>query len=621
MLPQRVAYLDLDTGKVNIENIPEEITRKFLGGRGINMYLLYRHVEPETASFSPQNPLIIGPGMLTGLKGISASRASVSGKSPETGLLGDANIGGYFGAFMKRTGIDFLFITGASEKPVYIYLDGDSISIEDAQDLWGKSTIETNTILQERHGLSSEAISIGVAGENLVRFACIINRRKNAAARTGMGCLMGAKRIKAIVVRGTKPIEPEDGAGFNALVKGLQAKLNEEPLVGLLREFGSLFLYILINRRIGMGRAYNGLSVKFPENKDISPQILKDKYCRGRVGCFSCPVACQHEYQVGDIVNEGPEYTTLGSFGPVVGIRELKTVLYINDLINRYGLDASSTANIIAWAIELFKRGIIDESVTDGLKLDWGDEKAIIELIHQIAARRGFGDILANGAREAVGQLGQETSRYLIWAKYLPQSDPVDLRFFPAYALGNSVASRGSDHLRARPTWEAYRLPEETLRGIYGGDVSSDPHSYQGKGRVIWWREAYLSLFDALGLCKQIAMHCQPGVYDFEFLSELIRCATGLELTPEELFAVGERIATLERMFIVREGVTRKDDFPPQRYFEPLVWQDGLKPEERNVKLDRSSYEQMLDEYYQLHGWDKQGKPLEETKMRLGLAQ
>lgn len=621
MLPQRVAYLDLDTRKVDIKDIPEEVTRKFLGGRGINMYLLYHHINPEISPFSPQNPLIIGPGLLTGLKGISASRSNISGKSPETGFLGDSNIGGYFGAVMKRTGIDFLFITGASEKPVYIYLDGDRISIEDAQDLWGKSTIDTNTLLQKRHGSSSEAISIGVAGENLVRFACIINRRKNAAARTGMGCLMGTKKIKAIVVNGDKPIEPEDEVGYNALVKGLQAKLNEEPLVALLREFGSFFLFILINRRIGMGRAYNGLSAKFPQNKDISPQTLKDKYYQGRAGCFSCTIACHHEYRVGDIVNEGPEYTTMGSFGPVVGIRELEPILYINDLINRYGLDASSTANIIAWAIELFKQGIIDESTTDGLKLDWGDEQVIIELIHQIAARKGFGDVLANGAREAVGQLGEETSRYLIWTKNLPQSDPVDLRYFPAYALGNSVASRGSDHLRGRPTWEAYRLSEETLRDIYGGYVSSDPHSYQGKGRVIWWREAYLSLFDALGLCKQIAMHCQPGVYDFDFFSELIQCATGLKLTPEEIFAVGERIVTLERMFIVREGITRKDDFPPQRYFEPLVWQDGLKPEERNVKLDRPSYEQMLDEYYQLHGWDKQGKPLEETKTRLGLAQ
>jgi len=220
-----------------------------------------------------------------------------------------------------------------------------------------------------------------------------------------------------------------------------------------------------------------------------------------------------------------------------------------------------------------------------------------------------------------VGHLGEETGSCLIWTKYLPQSDPVDLRYFPAYALGDSTSSRGSDHLRSRPTWEAYRLPEETVRSIYGGDVSPDPRSYQGKGRVIWWREIYHSLFDALGLCKQIAMACQPGVYDFDFFAELIECAAGLKLTPEEVFAVGERIVTLERMFLVREGIGRKDDFPPQRYFEPLAWQDGLKPAERDVKLDRARFEQMLDEYYQLHGWDSQGRPLAETKQRLGLAQ
>jgi len=621
MLPQRVAYLDLDSNRVDIKDIPEEITRKFLGGRGINMHLLYRHAGPETVPLSPQNPLIIGPGMLTGLKGISASRCNVSGKSPETGLLGDANIGGYFGAFMKRTGIDFLVVTGAAKDPAYIYMDESGISIKDAADLWGKDAIESNEILQERHGDSSQAMSIGTAGENLVRFACIINRRKNAAARTGMGCLMGSKKIKAIVVSGGKAIEPADKAAFTALTKDLQTKLNEEPLVGLLRDFGSMFLFILINRRIGMGRAYNGLAAKFTDNRDVSPQVVRDKYYQGKSGCFSCPVNCQHEYKVGDIINEGPEYTILGSFGPVLGIGDVETVLRINELLNRYGMDASSTANIIAWAIELFEQGIIDDNDTGGLKLGWGDGAAVTELIHRIAARDGFGNILADGAKEAVARLGGDTGSRMMWAKYLPQSDPVDLRYFPAYALGNSVASRGSDHLRARPTWEAYRLPEETMRGIYGGDVDPDPHGYRGKGRVIWWREAYHSLFDALGICKQIAMHCGPGVYDFKLLAELIRCATGLEMTPDELFAVGERIATLERMFIVREGVGRQDDFPPQRYFEPLVRQNGLKPEDRDIKLDRARYEGMLDEYYQLHGWDREGRPLEETVTRLGIAQ
>ena len=619
MLPQKIAYLDLDTKKVEVKEVPEEMTRRFLGGRGINVYLLYHSVSPETPPLSPQNPLIIGPGMVTGLKGIGASRCNISGKSPESGLLGDSNIGGYFGAFMKRTGIDFLFISGASPEPVYIYLDKEKISIEDAQDLWGKSTTETNTILTGRYGPSSQSISIGVAGENLVRFACIINRKKNAAGRTGMGCLMGAKRVKAIVVNSKEPVKPEDEVGFNKLMNGFQQGLSEEPLVKLLGEYGSPLLYILVNRRIGMGRAYNGLSTKFPENEDISPNILKEKYYTGKAGCYSCPVSCHHGYRAGEIENEGPEYSILASFGPVVGIKRLETVLYINDLINRYGLDSSSTANLIAWTIELLKKGLIDENVTDGLGLDWGNEEAIIELIHQIAHRKGLGNILADGAREAVRRFGEETGRYLLWSKNLPQSDPVDLRYFPAYALGNATASRGLDHLRSRPTWETFRLSEEALRDIYGGDVSANPRSYRGKGRVIWWWETYLSLFDALGLCKLIAFHCQPGLLDFEFFSKLVRCATGLDLTAEEIFAAGERIVNLERMFLAREGIKREDDFSPQRYFEPLAWQEGLKPEEKDLKLDRAAFEGMLDEYYRLRGWDSEGRPLAETKERLGL--
>ncbi len=619
MLPQRVARLDLTTRQADIQNVPDEVTRKLLGGRGVNMYLLYRHVTPQTTPLSPANPLIIGPGLLTGLKGISAARANISAKSPETGLLGDANIGGYFGAHMKRTGIDYLVVTGQAETPVYLHVTPDGISIEDASDLWGGSTTDTNATLDERHGPQSQAISIGQAGENLVRFACIINRKKNAAARTGLGCLMGSKRLKAVVVEGDADIKPHDPKAFSALIKGLQAKLNEERLVKMLKDLGSPYLYLLVNRRIKMGRAYNGLSAAFNKNEDVSPQILKDKYYQGREGCFSCPVGCQHRYKVDKIESEGPEYTTFASFGPMLGIGKLAPVLKMNELLNRYGLDASSTANIIAWAIELYQDGVINRDTTGGLELKWGDGETVIELIHHIAHRHGFGSILADGAKEAVETLGQETAKRMMWTKYLPQSDPVDLRYFPAYALGNAVASRGSDHLRARPTWEAFNLPEEELTALYGGRVASDPKSYTGKGRVIWWREIYLSLFDALGTCKQIALACQPGVFDYAFFSKLIASTTGIEITPDEVFDVGRRITTLERMFLTREGITRKDDLPPQRYFEPFVWKEGLKPDQARTMLDRDSFEGMLDEYYDLHGWDSQGRPTDETIASLGL--
>ena len=619
MIPQKVAYLDLTTRKVRVEEVAPQVIRQFLGGRGMNMYLLRRHVIPRSDALAPCSPLIIGPGLLTGFKGLGASRCNISGKSPETGLLGDANIGGYFGAYLKQTGIDYLVITGQAKKPVYVDVSDEGIVIKDATDLWGRSTIETHRTLKERYGEASESLTIGLAGENLVRFACIVSRRKNVAGRTGLGCLMGAKNLKAIVVRGGKERVPVNKAGVTRLRRYLQGNLKEEPLVKLLREFGSAFLFMLINRRIGMGRAYNGQTTKIPENEDVSPRVLHDKYYRKRQGCYYCPVSCHHEYKVGDVVNEGPEYTILASFGPVLGIKNIEAVLRINEILNRYGLDGSSTANLIAWATELYQRGLINDATTCGLKLTWGDEAVITELIEQIVRREGFGEVLAGGAREAVARLGPTTVDYLIWTKYLPQSDPVDLRYFPAYALGNALSTRGSDHLRSRPTWEAHGLSPETLEAVYGGPVVADPRSYQGKGRVIWWWETYLAIIDSLGLCKLIAHNCSPGKLDFKFMAELIGCAAGLEITADELFRVGERIITTERDFLVGEGLSRCYDFPPPRYFVPLARQEGLKPEETDLALDRASFDGMLDEYYELRGWDQQGRPRAATREGLGI--
>ncbi|HIC90776.1 MAG TPA: aldehyde:ferredoxin oxidoreductase [Syntrophaceae bacterium] len=620
----RIAYLDVTTEGVEMKTIPQELTQKFLGGRGINSYLLFNHTKPATDPLSPQNPLIIGPGLLTGLKGISFARCTISGKSPETGLLGDSNIGGHFGAAMKKAGVDHLVVTGASERPIYILINEGEITIEDAHDLWGQDAIRTGEILKEMHGSSVQSLCIGPAGENLVRFACIIHRKKNAAGRCGMGCLMGSKRIKAIAVKATTSLKPVHEEAFSQLMTDIHEKLGKEFLIEYLKEFGTAHLFDVINNNIGMGRTYNGLALTFQNNKDISPKNLKEKYYSGKSGCFSCPVACQHRYSITKghfqgIKSEGPEYSVLGGFGPLVGINSLEAILKINDLINRYGLDASSTSNMIAWMIELFTSGIIDQEVTQGIRLSWGDEEMIMDLIHKIAHREGLGNLLALGAKEVVRQLGKETGNYVSWAKYLPQSDPVDLRYITAYALGNAVATRGSDHLRSRPTWEAFSFPEDKLREIYGGYVSSDPFSYKGKGRVIWWWESYLSLFDALGLCKLLAFHCLPGVFDFETLASMANLAIGLDLTARDVFEIGERITNIERMFLVREGITRKDDFLPQRYFEPIRWSNGLTEEEKDLKLMEEGFNEMLNEYYQLHGWDMNGIPLEETKVRLGL--
>ena len=627
LLQQKIAYINLSDRAISIKALPEEIIGKFIGGRGINSYLLYHHLSPGIDPLDKSTILIIGAGALTGMKGVATARLTISGKSPETGLLGDANIGGHFGEALKKAGMSYLLVSGVSPKPLYILVAEGKVTIEDARDLWGKDTIETGKLIRERYGKEAQSLTIGQAGERQVRFACVMHGKKNAAGRSGMGCLMGAKRIKAIVALGDSgelsPAFPEE---FTASTKELYQKINNEFIIETFRKYGTAHLYEIINNAIGMGRAYNGLSSAFTDNQDIAPENLAQHYYSGKSPCFSCGVACKHTYKVKEgpfagIENEGPEYGTIGHFGPLLGIGRLEPILKINDLINRHGLDASSTANLIACAIELFQEGIIDKDTTQGIYLDWGEEKTIIELIEKIAAREGLGDLLARGAR-VLSQIWQGFSDKISWVKNLPQSDPADLRYMKAYALGDAVATRGADHLRSRPTWEAFNLPEEQLKEIYGGHVSSDYLSYEGKGRVIWWWESYVGLFDALGMCKLLAFHCLPGVFDFEVFRQLIKWGMGLELSPQEVFEVGERITTIERMFIAREGVRRENDFPPERYFKPLKRTEGVDKNLKDEKLDRECFNEMLDEYYQLHGWDvATGIPLPETIERLGLGE
>jgi aldehyde:ferredoxin oxidoreductase len=627
LLQQKIAYINLSDGSVSINTLPEEVIRKFIGGRGVNSYLLYNYLPAGIDPLDARNILVVGAGALTGMRGVATARVTISGKSPETGLLGDANIGGHFGAALKKAGIGYLVISGASPKPVYVLVHEDKITIEDAKDLWGKDTIETEELIRVKYGINAQSLTIGQAGERKVRFACVMHGKKNAAGRTGMGCLMGAKGVKAVVVVGDgKELTPAFPEEFKTLTRELYQKVNSEFIMETFKKYGTAHLYEIVNNAIGMGRAYNGLSSAFTDNEDISPENLADNYYTGKSPCFSCGVACKHTYKINEgpfagVENEGPEYGVIGHFGPLLGIRRLEPILKINDLINRYGLDASSTANLIACAIELFQEGVIDKETTQGIYLDWGEEKAIIELIEKIALREGVGDLLARGARE-VSQIWQGFADKIAWTKYLPQSDPADLRYMKAYALGDAVATRGADHLRSRPTWEAFNLPEEQLQEIYGGYVSSDYLSYEGKGRVIWWWESYVALFDALGMCKLLAFHCLPGVFDFEGLSELVKWGMGFDLNPKEVFEVGERITTIERMFISREGVRREDDFPPERYFKPLQRTEGVAEHLKDMKLDRECFNTMLDEYYKLHGWDiGTGIPLPETLERLGINQ
>jgi aldehyde:ferredoxin oxidoreductase len=616
----KIANINLSNLKIRVENISNKIRKEFLGGRGINMYLLYTHTSPSIDPLSPENILIIGTGLLTGIKGPSTSRCSISGKSPETGLIGDSNIGGHFGAELKRTGYDHLVIKGQAKEPIYILIEDENIMVYNASSIWQKDTIETMEILKKEHGDSIQSLCIGQAGENCVRFACVRSGWKNTAARTGMGCLMGSKRIKAIVVKGTIKTSIRYPSKFKEYNNDLNFKIANSKIIGILNKYGTPYLFDLHNKLFGIVRTFNGQFNIFSEGANLSSFNLVEKYYNSKRTCFSCSVCCRHGYLLKEgefkgLYGEGPDYGMLGAFGPVCGIKNIESILVINDLLNRYGLDASSTGNIIAWAIELFKKGIISEKDTNGLKLEWGNEAVIIKLIHQIAKREKFGNVLADGARIAAERIGKGSEQYLIWVKNLPQSDPVDIRGHKGSALGIATSTRGADHLRSRPTFEFLKLSEDNLRKFYGEEVSSAPNSYKGKARMVWWAESLYAVIDSLGICKFITKYFSPDLLGFEEISKLIYYATGIKFSEKELFEIGEKIINIERMFLVREGIRREHDNLPVRYFQPM-------PLGRNKgkRISAQHLNKMLDEYYQLHGWDKDtGIPTKATLKRLQL--
>jgi aldehyde:ferredoxin oxidoreductase len=616
---QQICFISLDRKEIKKIDIVPELRSRFLGGRGINIYLLYTNTSSRTTALDPNNPLIIGAGLLSGTSVPTGARCSISGKSPETGLLGDSNIGGFFAYQLKKSGYDHLLIKGQAQAPIYLYIEDGQVQIMDASNLWGKDTLETLHLIQELHGKASQSLVIGPAGENLVRFATVRHGKKNTAGRTGLGCLMGSKKIKAIVVKGGRAPALKHPEEFARYAGELRQLIKDTRTTEVLHRYGTPFLYDLHNLR-GVLRTLNAQFNQFKDGRGLRSSQLR-KYYTHSSGCFSCPIKCQHSYTVpdkgqGELSGHGLEYGVIGALGPICGLNNLESIFRISDLLNRYGLDASSTGNLIAWVMELFQRGILTAAETGGLSLDWGDEETITELIKQIVERRGLGNILADGGKAASEKFGKESQKYLIWSKYLPQSDSVDLRAFRGFALGVATSTRGADHLRSRPTMEALNLTNEELQSVYGRNVPNDPTSYREKAFMVWWSEINFALGDALGVCRFAQKFNNINHMGIEEFSKLIYLATGMSYSVEELIQVGERIITLERMFLQREGIDRRSDTLPDRYFDEPMTSGPFTGQ----KLDRAAFSQMLDDYYKIHGWDSvTGNPTEKTVRDLGL--
>lgn len=594
------AIINLSTGEMNVTRTPDALVRAYLGGRGLNMAYLRHYLvaagDPRLVKpLGPGNPLIFGAGLLTGTIAPNAARFNVSARSPETGILGDANCGGFFAAAMRKAGFDRLVILGRAERPSYLLMEAGKIHLLEAEDLWGTRVVEAQEKLKTRHGPGTVSAVIGPAGEHQVRMAAVMTGKKNAAGRGGMGAVMGSKNLKAIVARGGRPIEVAKKESLRAIRIRQQKYLKNSKIVQVLGRVGTPLLYEVSNR-LGAIRTRNSQENKFEDT--LNAEEI-ERYSEKMVACTSCVVHCRHRNTLG---GEGPEYSTIGLLGANIGIAPTVQVITLNNLVNDLGLDASSLGTIIGWAMELYQRGLVEDEMT-GSPLRWGDYEHVYDLIEDIAYRRGFGDILAESTQAARFFPPQATD-YLIAVKGLPQSDPHDVRYFKGFALGIAVASRGADHLRNRPTLEVFRLPDEVRARIYGRTNDPDPTGYKDKGLIVAWSDDIYAVADSLGVCKFVTRGFNsPHLLGYEHFCELIAAATGLEYTPETLRKVGRNVLDTERLINIDLGLTRADDTLPKRYFDDPMPAHKTK----GHHVDRVQFQRMLDEYYAERGWDMQG--------------
>jgi aldehyde:ferredoxin oxidoreductase len=616
VLDRKIAFVDLSNGSVQIQPFAVDLRHKYIGGRGMNMYLLSKYYTPSLDPFSPENPLIIGAGLLTGTLGFG-SRVSVASKSPESGHLGDANMGGEFGSELVKAGFSHLVITGSSPRPSYLFIRNGEIEIREAPALKGLDTVETQKSIRSMLGDERvQTACIGPAGENRVRYAAIRTGLKNAAARTGMGAVMGSKNLKAIAVRGTLDIRVADPQKYLNYYQRQLKKLMQAKWVQALGKQGTPLLF-------GAANAVGFLSVRNNQFTSVGDQGYRleaealEPFSSGMVACFSCPVHCRHRFMIKEgpykgIRGEGPEYASLGSLGTKLGNLDLENILTAVELCNRHGLDTISTGSYIAWAMELYQRGILDRKTT-GIPLEWGNAPSILKILDMIAHRKGFGDILAEGsfARDILGVSSRD---YLLEIKGLP-IEMTDERVPKSFALGLATSTRGACHMRSRPSMDALGLPRELLKKIYGGPVSNRLTSYNGKGRMVWWHELLHTVTDALGVCRFMTAFSSPHALQFRQFARLIKLATGLEMSSKQLRTIAERIYTLERMMLVNEGISRKDDTLPKRYFEEPIPEGPAK----GSVIEKKGFNSMLDEYYRLHGWNNDGIPTKKTLNKLGI--
>ena len=583
-----IAEVDLSNSKVRFREWNEDDKLKFIGGRGIGAKIIYDNVGPNTDALSGDNVLVFATGPLTATAAPTSGRYIVSTKSPLTGTVFDSGSGGFFATKFKACGLDVLILKGAARSPVILYMDNKEIQILDGEKYWGKGVFDTTRALNEEFGKDARVACIGPAGENLVRLASIMNDCYRAAARGGVGAVMGSKRLKAIVAKGNLRVEVADKDKFLFVVKECNRVFDQHPITSkALPRFGTAVLVNLMNE-LGVLPAKNFRSTFHPEARNIAGEEITKRLLVRPKACFGCKIACGRGTKLEGAEGEGPEYETVFSLGSCCLVWDLENIWRTNNLCNDLGLDTISTGVTIACAMELSERGLIPE------KVSWGDGEKVIELIKKIAYKEGIGRDLAEGSRRFAAQHGAPDAAMHVKGLELPAYDP---RGAKGQGLAYATSNRGGCHLRS------YMIGLEIL----GVPKRIDRFSAVNKAGLVIYQQNLYAAMDTLVACRFTGY----GL-DEEYYSRMLSAATGVNYTAEDLMLVGERIWNLERLFNIREGFGRRDDTLPHRLlYEPL--QDGP------TKGQIVELEPMLNEYYRSRGWDDDGRPSKRTLQRVGL--
>jgi aldehyde:ferredoxin oxidoreductase len=611
-----ILRVNLSDGSIRRHATEEDLARLFLGGRGLNVKRLWDEVPAHTDGLSPENKLIFGVGPLVGTLFPGGARFNVTAMSPQTGILGDSNAGGFFGPELKFAGYDQVIIEGRAEHPVYLWIRDAEVELRDARELWGRDVWDTTeAILEELGDRDIQVAAIGQGAENGVRFAGVFANLVRAAARTGMGTVMASKNLKAVAVRGTQLVPVADIALFSEMIERLDEIIYNHAEYDIRVRLGTTKLITALNKIGGIATRHFQTG-QFEYADQVSGEAIEAQYKIKSKACFACTIPCSRFLVVKDprfpgLRLEGPEYEPLAGFTSRIGNGDLALGLKCIDMANRYGLDAIALSEGISWAMECYERGILSREEADGLDLTWGNGETILALIEKVAHRQGFGDLLADGVKKAAERVGRGSEELAMHGKGLEvfQGDP---RSIKAYALGNAVASRGADHLRSEPWFEFSEDPEEGIRR-YGIPETAFRLEYKGKGLVVKHFEEMAAISDATGVCKNTYNNME--VLNWDETAELLNATTGWELSGEEVQCIGERIVNLERAFIAREGITRADDTLPRRFLEEPLGPPTSPSAGAVVELDI-----MLDEYYQARGWDVgTGLPTRAKLEELGL--